>query len=121
MKKNLLKYFIILLLTSVTVATARTVPGLKADLDSYKWDGIVYRLKGIKENLSGITYNWDTDTYFTVENNGGIIHEYTSDLKTKLREIYLWGHNRDYEGITFLGRRRFAVVNERKNSVHTES
>ncbi|MBS1969518.1 MAG: SdiA-regulated domain-containing protein [Bdellovibrionales bacterium] len=69
-------------------------------------------------NLSGITYNYDTGTYFMVQNNYGKLFEYDRSLKKQLRVIEMKNlKDDDTEGIFYLGRDRFAISSE-DNHIH---
>ena len=72
-------------------------------------------IKGIQRNLSGITYNWDTDSLFAVIDEPPEILE-LSCQGVVLRRIRTRGLE-DLEGICYLGQNRFAVVEERRRNV----
>ncbi len=70
------------------------------------------RLAEVGGNLSGVTYNYDTDTYFMVQNNTGKIFEYDKEFK-HLRTIVMTNlKDDDQEGIVYLGNEEFAVSSE---------
>lgn len=74
----------------------------------------VIPLPDIKENLSGITYNFDTDTYFLILNDVGRIFEYDRSFSTPLRVIKMRHlKDKDTEDIVYLGQNRFAISSEK--------
>jgi len=82
-------------------------------LAHYTPQGAAFTVPEIGTNLSGITYNWDSGTYFTVKNNSKYVYEYSADFQTHLRTIFInTGNSSDNEGITYLGNDEFAVANE---------
>lgn len=72
-------------------------------------------LTTVTDNLSGITYSSDTDSLFAIINNPEQIVELDKQGKI-LRQIPLTGFV-DTEGITYLGQRHFALMQERQRSV----
>jgi uncharacterized protein YjiK len=82
-------------------------------LEHYVSQGRSFRLPGVRTNLSGITYNRDTGTYFLIQNGGAHLYEYSGDLRTKIRQLRLTGaHSDDFEAIAHLGGSEFAVATE---------
>lgn len=77
----------------------------------------VITLPEVGGNLSGITYNFDTDTYFMIQNNSGTIFEYDRSFSKPLRTIYFKDllHD-DTEDIVYLGNNKFAI-SEEQNTV----
>lgn len=71
-----------------------------------------FELPGIDDNASDVTWRWDTNTFFVVENSTARLSEYTSNFGTRLRRIELSGGTTDTEGLTYLGEGRFAVATE---------
>lgn len=72
----------------------------------------VIQLPEIGGNLSGITYNPDTGTYFMIQNKYKKIFEYDRTLKKQLRKIELTnlvGDDDDTEDIVYLGSGMFAI------------
>ena len=70
-------------------------------------------LKDIGGNLSGITYNYDSNTYFLVQNNYGKVFEYNEDFSKLLRVIQLANlEDDDLEDIVYLGNDEFALSSE---------
>lgn len=72
-------------------------------------------LDSVSDNLSGITYNRDTDSLFAVINNPEQIVELDKAGRVK-RHIAL-NDFVDTEGITYLGQGYFAITQERQRSV----
>jgi len=72
-------------------------------------------IKGIQRGLSGIAYNWDTDSLFVVIDESPAIFE-LSCQGVVLRKIKIRGLE-DLEGICYLGQGRFAVVEERRRNI----
>lgn len=73
----------------------------------------VIPLPDIGGNLSGITYNPDTNTYFLIQNNYGQLFEYDRGFKKPLRVINLKNlKDNDTEDIVYLGKGRYAVSTE---------
>jgi uncharacterized protein YjiK len=62
-------------------------------------------------DLSGITYNFDRDTFYLIENNSTIIWEVTTSYQL-VRTIYADKNFGDTEDITYLGNSEFAIVTE---------
>jgi uncharacterized protein YjiK len=65
-----------------------------------------------RDNLSGITWNPDTGTYFGVIDSSGLIYEVAADMSSTLRGISIVGSDLDYEGICYLGSEQYALVRE---------
>lgn len=76
-------------------------------------DGI--EINGIQKDLSGITYNWDTDSLFAVVDETPEIFELNRQgvMRRKIKIVGL----EDLEGICYLGQGRFAVVEERRMNI----
>lgn len=72
--------------------------------------GIVNVGPAVSDDLSGVAYNSDTDTLFTVVNNPEVLVEMGTD-GTILRSVTLSGFD-DTEGIVHLGGDRYGVVEE---------
>lgn len=73
----------------------------------------VIKLPDVGYNLSGITYNYDTNTYFMIQNNSGTIFEYDESLSLLLRTIRI--NNLKYddtEDIVYLGNNQYAISEE---------
>lgn len=71
----------------------------------------------IKGNLSGITYNEESKTFFLIQNNYGQIFEYDLTLSRLLRKINIkYFEDNDTEDIQYLGKNKFAISIE-NNSV----
>lgn len=64
---------------------------------------------------SGITYNWDTKTFFVILNGPAVVLELDVGLKTK-RVIKLAGFD-DTEAITWIGGTSYAIVEERRFTI----
>jgi uncharacterized protein YjiK len=74
------------------------------------------RIAGIEQNLSGITFCHRNQTLFAVTNHPSRVYA-ISPSGVCLREIALIGFE-DTEGIAFIGGQRFAIVEERRHTVH---
>ena len=88
----------------------------RIDLHQYQVSIQAKKINEIQDNLSGITYNKHTKTLFAVTNRPQEIFE----LDTKgnlLRTITLNGF-KDTEGITYIKKNTFAIVDERKSSFY---
>lgn len=70
----------------------------------------------VEHNLSGITYNYQTKTFFVVINNPPMVHNIDREGRC-LREIVLKGFN-DTEGIVHLDGSRFAIIEEGENRIN---
>lgn len=78
----------------------------------------VIKLPEVGGNLSGITYNYDTNTYFMIQNNSGTIFEYDQSLKVLLRIIRISNlRYDDTEDIVYLGNNKYAI-SEEKNVIY---
>ncbi len=85
------------------------------NLNNYKVEIEAKKIKEIKKNLSGITYNKNTDTLFAITNSPRDIYELTLQGDV-LRVIDLKGF-KDTEGIVYLNKNLYAIVDERKARV----
>lgn len=75
-------------------------------------------LPEIGGNLSGITYNYDSDTFFLIQNNYGQVFEYNKDFSKMLRRIVMKNLiDKDTEDIVYLGKNKFALVTEKNQIV----
>lgn len=64
-------------------------------------------------NLSGITYNPDSDSYFLIQNNSGTIFEYKADFSKPVRTIRVTNLlDDDTEDIVYLGKNEYAISTE---------
>lgn len=82
-------------------------------LKAYSRVDEVIPLPEVGGNLSGITYNSDTNTYFLIQNNYGKIFEYDRSFKAPLRTIQMLNLiDKDTEDIVYLGSDRFAISTE---------
>lgn len=91
----------------------RDLQGLtnRIDLNSYQVLIEEKKITPIKDNLSGISYNPNSQTLFAITNRPREIHELSKDGQ-HLRTISLKGF-RDTEGITHIKDSKFAIVDER--------
>lgn len=70
----------------------------------------VLSLKEAAGNLSGVTYNYDTGTYFVIQNNSYQFVEYDKTFTKALRIIKLLNlPHKDTEDIAYLGNDQFAI------------
>jgi Uncharacterized protein conserved in bacteria len=110
--KLLIYVFAILIVIIHLNAEAQTSRGPLARLTQYSRVDKTVNLPEIGGNLSGITYNYDTNTYFMIQNNYGQMFEYDLDFK-KLRTIKLTNlEDDDTEGIVYIGNNQFAISSE---------
>lgn len=75
-------------------------------------------IKQIKKNLSGITYSPKTDTLFAITNSPRNIYELNKKGDI-LRTIVLKGFE-DTEDITYIKDNKFAILDERTDSLYVE-
>lgn len=117
-------FYIFLALTDLNDILYAKVNSIKNDfkgietrlnLDKYKVNIEAKKVENIKDNLSGITYNKNTKTLFAITNNPRKIFELTKEGEL-LRTIKLKGFH-DTEGITYLYKNTYAIVDERKGQV----
>jgi len=98
------------------VAITPPPPTSNGSIEHYSPRENAMMLSGVPNNLSGITYNYDTNTYFLIRNNSAEIYEYNADFSTLLRMISLGSMDsvggKDTEGIAYLGNDDFVVINE---------
>jgi len=93
-----------------TQVTSRILPDSALNLNRYRTTIEAKVIDGIKDDLSGLTYNAATNTLFSVSNGKPLIFEI--DLNGNLmREIEVEGV-RDMEGITHVEDNRYVVVDE---------
>jgi len=103
----------ILLFLMGPVFSLAASPGVLSD---YSQIDEVIGLPEIGGNLSGVTYNYDTGTYFMIQNNGGKIFEYDRGLRRQLRLIHMTHlSDLDTEDIVYLGHNRFALSSEKNH------
>lgn len=89
--------------------------GSTLNLEKYRVDIEAKAIDGVEDDLSGLTYNTETNTLFSVRNGQPLIVEI--DLEGRLlREIEVRGV-RDMEGITHVEGNRYAVVDESDHRV----
>ncbi|ASD64711.1 SdiA-regulated domain-containing protein [Bdellovibrio bacteriovorus] len=70
-------------------------------------------LPEVGSNLSGITYNYDSDSYFLIQNNSGNIFEYKADFTKPVRTIRMTNlTDADTEDIVYLGNNQYAISTE---------
>ncbi len=88
----------------------------RLNLDEYKVKIEAKKINEIKKNLSGITFNKNTNTLFAITNSPRNIYELTLNGGDVLRVIDLKGF-KDTEGIVYLKDNLYAVIDERKSKV----
>lgn len=94
-------------LTLGLIATAHYSSAIPVTVDE------VIPLTEITGNLSGITYNKDTQTYFLIRNNSGQIFEYDRTFSKALRIIKMINlKDKDTEDLVYLGQGRYAMSTE---------
>jgi len=72
-------------------------------------------LASIPDDFSGITYNFDSRTFYSVENDASKVFELDLDGNIK-RTVTLNGFD-DVEGIVYLGNNEFIVIEERARRI----
>lgn len=88
---------------------------LISSLNSFAFSGTITQkfLPEVGNNLSGITYNHDTDSFFLIQNNSGNIFEYKMDFQKPLRILKLKNLiDFDTEDIVYLGNNQYALSTE---------
>ena len=79
-------------------------------LATYDKPDRVISLKEAAGNLSGVVYNYDTDSYFVIQNNSYQFVEYDKTFSRALRIIKLVNlPDKDTEDIAYLGNDQFAI------------
>ena len=74
-----------------------------------------FKIPEIRKDLSGITYNPESETLFLISNTPTRIYEITREGRF-VRQIALEGFN-DTEDIVFLANQTFAVIEERRKTL----
>lgn len=111
-----LKTTFALIVTLISVTVFSQPQKIASRLSQYTIVSEVISLQNFGGDLSGVTYNYDTDTYFVIQNNVAIISEFTNDFKQILRRIQLKNtQDSDTEGIVYLGNGEFAISSESLN------
>lgn len=85
------------------------------NIQSYKVQIEAKEFSNIEKNLSGLTYNFLTNTFFAISNRPRNIYELNKNGDI-IRQIKLSGF-KDTEGITHIKNDTFALVDEKKESV----
>lgn len=82
----------------------------KTFLEQFVKPDQVLSVKEAAGNLSGVVYNFDTQTYFVIQNNSYQIVEYDKTFTKSLRTIKLVNlPDKDTEDIAYLGKDQFAI------------
>ena len=84
-------------------------------LPDYQIDREAVVLEGVRDNLSGITYNADTDSLWVVINKPTQLLELDQQLQPK-RRITLENFD-DTEAIAYAGENRLVIADERQQSI----
>ena len=112
MKFLIYVFAILIVIIHLNAEAQQNQSGPQARLSQYSKVDKTINLPEIGGNLSGITYNYDTGTYFLIQNNYGQMFEYDRDFK-RLRVIKLINlEDDDTEGIVYLGKGQFAISSE---------
>lgn len=85
------------------------------NIQSYKVQIEAKEFSNIEKNLSGLTYNFLTNTFFAISNRPRNIYELNKNGDI-IRQIKLSGF-KDTEGISHIKNDTFALVDEKKESV----
>ncbi len=111
-------------ITTVLITTFLSLNGfsqtqkIASRLSQYSAVSEVIHLENFGGDLSGVTYNYDTDTYFVIQDGVAIITELSNDFKKILRRITLKNsQDNDTEDIVYLGNTEFAITGEKMNLV----
>ncbi|MBV1861401.1 MAG: SdiA-regulated domain-containing protein [Nannocystaceae bacterium] len=99
--------------TSETDSTGETT-GSPVNVSEYQEAGPASSLPAPADDASGITWNYDTNRVWIVQNGAGRFYEYAADnFSSPIRSITLGGINgNDTEGLTYLGGGEVAVAFE---------
>ena len=93
-----------------TQVARHILPDTSLNLNDYRASIEAKAIDGIEDDLSGLTYNAETNTLFSVSNGKPLIFEIDLDGNL-LREIKVEGV-RDMEGISHVDDNRYVVVDE---------
>ncbi len=87
---------------------------IEVDISQYTPTGEAVSIPAPGNNASGVTWNYDTDRVWVVENGAGRFHEYAADdFSAPIRGLRLVGINgNDTEGLAYLGNGEVAVAFE---------
>lgn len=94
---------------------SRKMKGKSLWLPDYRVDLEAIQIKGVKSNLSGLTWNHDTNTLFAIVNRPPQIVE-LSTTGDVIRCIQLVGF-RDTEAIEYIGNNNYIVCDERDQKI----
>lgn len=104
--------FTVIALFLIIILSGTAQAGLLDQFKNYKIEQVT-QLKEIRGNLSGVTYNPETDTYFLMQNNYETIFEYNRDFSKLLRTIKLLNlEDDDTEDLVYLGHEQFGLSSE---------
>ena len=107
----------VLISTLLLPADTAPDPGIiSVDIGRYQLLGTYPLPAGPASEASAVTYNWETDTLFVLGDEGDALVEVTK-RGVPVSEMTMEGFD-DTEGLTFIGRGRFVVVEERLQNVY---
>jgi uncharacterized protein YjiK len=111
---NLLELDKRLYATWISFTTPQTTKDESVWLTKYKLE-FETQISGIEDNLSGITYSPDTNSFWVIVNRPQRVLELDQQLQVK-REIKL-ANFRDTEALAYAGGGRFLIVDEREQTI----
>lgn len=80
----------------------------------------VFEMSAVGSDLSGISYNYETGTFFAVNNGDAKVYEIAADRTTKVQEWNVKPEGiADPESVSFMGGRKVAVTDENPSEVYT--
>ena len=94
----------------LSLSVVDPAPPGNSSLDGYSSASALTSLSYVSADLSGIAYVPDTNTFFLIQNNGGLIWEVDTSFN-RLRTIQMNGFG-DTEDLVHLGGTEFAIVDE---------
>ena len=103
------------ILIFVLYQTTKPLPPISGSLSVYKKIAGPIIVKSPVEDLSGLTYNYDTKTLFTVDNSKCCILELF--LNGDLRRLIPTQGFHDIEGIVYLGNQVYYLIEERRGNI----
>ena len=99
-----------LALLGIATASGASAAITSVNLGNYALSG-TYALPGAASEASAITYNWDTNSFFVLGDEGDALVE-VSRTGQQLSRMTLTNFN-DTEGLTYIGNGQFVITEER--------
>ena len=103
------------LIVSLAICPPTLAGTLAIDLSNYQLSG-THSLPAAAAEASAITHNWDSSTLFVLGDEGDAIVEVTTTGQI-VSQMTLTGFE-DTEGLTYIGKNRFVIVEERLQDVY---